>query len=379
MKYLFIVQGEGRGHMTQAISLRNKLIVNGHQVPAVIIGKSIRREIPSFFFEKINCKVISVDSPNFVVGKKNKKIKIFKTILFNIYHIRRYLKSIREINKIVKNEKPDVIINFYDLLGGLFYLLYNPSIPYTCVGHQYLVFHPHFQFPKGHRIDRFLLKLNTKITSMRADKLLALSFRKMADVPSDKLYVVPPLLRKRVLELNPRKEGYIHGYMLNQGYAEEIINWHKKNPDIETHFFWDKQDAPEETVIHRNLVFHKINDSKFLDYMKDCSGYASTAGFESICEAMYLGKPVMMIPNAGHYEQKCNALDASLSGAGIESNEFDLTKLLNYIPKHQTDPTVFRNWVHSADQLFLSYLTSFNTFEINKDQLFYFNYSTIQN
>ena len=140
MKYLFIVQGEGRGHMTQAISLRNKLIENGHQVPAVIIGKSIRREIPSFFFEKINSKVISVDSPNFVVGKKNKKIKIFKTILFNIYHIRRYLKSIRKINKIVKNEKPDVIINFYDLLGGLFYLFYNPSIPYTCVGDQYLVF-----------------------------------------------------------------------------------------------------------------------------------------------------------------------------------------------------------------------------------------------
>ena len=96
MKYLFIVQGEGRGHMTQAISLRNKLFWSGHEVSSVIIGKSIRREIPSFFREKIKSQIQTVDSPNFVVDK-NKRINITKSILFNLFYFRRHIKSLRKI------------------------------------------------------------------------------------------------------------------------------------------------------------------------------------------------------------------------------------------------------------------------------------------
>ena len=31
MKILFIIQGEGRGHLTQALSLRQKLMAEGHE------------------------------------------------------------------------------------------------------------------------------------------------------------------------------------------------------------------------------------------------------------------------------------------------------------------------------------------------------------
>ena len=35
MKFLFIVQGEGRGHLTQAITLEDMLQRNGHEVVEV--------------------------------------------------------------------------------------------------------------------------------------------------------------------------------------------------------------------------------------------------------------------------------------------------------------------------------------------------------
>jgi len=90
--------------------------------------------------------------------------------------------------------------------------------------------------------------------------------------------------------------------------------------------------------------------------MAKCSAYASTAGFESICEAMYLGKPILMVPTAGHYEQKCNALDAELSGAGISSNEFNLSNLLEYIPIHPKNNKPFKKWVDGANTKFFSHL-----------------------
>ena len=41
MKVLFIVQGEGRGHLTQAITLEEILRRNGHEVVEVLVGKRI--------------------------------------------------------------------------------------------------------------------------------------------------------------------------------------------------------------------------------------------------------------------------------------------------------------------------------------------------
>ena len=39
MKFLFIVQGEGRGHLTQAINLERTLRRHGHEVAKILVGK----------------------------------------------------------------------------------------------------------------------------------------------------------------------------------------------------------------------------------------------------------------------------------------------------------------------------------------------------
>jgi uncharacterized protein (TIGR00661 family) len=358
MKFVFIVQGEGRGHMTQAISLADMLRSEGHEVLHVLVGKSKRREIPQFFFQKINSEVTPFESPNFVMDSSNKKIHIGKTMLFNVFKLRTFIKSMGIIQTKVKESKPDVIVNFYDLLGGLYSLCYRPKSNYIVIGHQFLLNHSKFQFPKGFNIDKYLLAINSKFVAMRAKKHLALSFRPMNDEPNRKIYVVPPLLRPEVTKLIPETQNYILGYMLNSGYAEDIEKWHKTHSENNLHFFWDKKDAPEELVINPTLTFHKINDQKFLQMMSKCKGYSSTAGFESICEAMYLGKPIMMVPSYGHFEQACNALDGSLSGAGFQSVTFDLSALVEYIPKHKDISIDFRKWADSSKEKILKLLTS---------------------
>jgi uncharacterized protein (TIGR00661 family) len=113
---------------------------------------------------------------------------------------------------------------------------------------------------------------------------------------------------------------------------------------------------PESHELHPNLTFHQLNDSKFLEKMEGCMGYASTAGFESICEAMYLGKPVCLVPTENQFEQACNALDAVASGAGITRENFTLDEFLDYIPKHQPTGAWFREWADSAPNRFLRLL-----------------------
>ena len=81
--------------------------------------------------------------------------------------------------------------------------------------------------------------------------------------------------------------------------------------------------------------------------------YASTAGFESVCEALYLGKPILMVP--AHIEQECNAYDAMQSRAGIVDDKFDLGKLLGFAETYQRNEE-FAGWVESAETLILNEL-----------------------
>ena len=84
-----------------------------------------------------------------------------------------------------------------------------------------------------------------------AAKVLALSFRPMRDDPKRKIKVVPPLLRPEVLSLRRadgtddpavRDGGYIHGYMLNAGFSQDVLEWHSAHPDVPLRFFWDRAD-----------------------------------------------------------------------------------------------------------------------------------------
>lgn len=345
MKILFIIQGEGRGHLTQALTLKNILSDEGHEIVGVLVGKSPARKLPNFFKTKINFPISTFESPNFLPSAKNKKPNLLKSIGYNILRLNKYVSSIYFINRKIRETKADVVVNFYELLTGLTYLFFRPQAIMICIAHQYLFLHPDFSFPQLNRFELFFLKFFTQITAIGAHKRLALSFRKMRNIPSQGLIVVPPLLRKEVLGINPRRGNYLHGYMVNSGFSEEIQNWHTNHPQIAIHFFWDKKDAPPVWQVDNTLSFHQLDDTFFLYYMAGAKAFATTAGFESVCEAMYLSKPILMVPS--HIEQSCNAHDAMQVGAGVISEAFNLDILLNLSENYIPNPS-FRSWVAQA-------------------------------
>ena len=360
LNILFTIQGEGRGHLTQAIALADMLRRNGHDVVEALVGKSHSRELPAFFYEKIKAPVTIYETPSLIFNKAKKQIDKTKTIFhnMNIKKLVYYGDSISLIHNHIKDSRPDILVNFYEILPGFAQLRYRIDTPFVNIGHQYLLKHPEYAHGKGESQNHTLLRLHATASSIGATKTLALSFYPMKSFPREHLTVVPPLLRREVLALKPTVGDYILGYMLNQGYENEVRSWHRKNPDVKLHFFWDKKDAPETLIVDDTLTLHRINDELFLQYMAGCKGYITTAGFESVCEAMYLNKPVMMIP--AHIEQEINAADAESIGGGITDDNFDLSRLLAYIDKKRTHPEdcSFQEWVRSAEKVFINQLTS---------------------
>lgn len=346
MKVLFVVQGEGRGHLTQAITMEDLLRRNGHEVVEVLVGKSNSRHLPGFFNRSIQAPVNRFLSPNFLPTPANKRVSLSRSVAYNVMKLPVYLKSMHYIHRRIEESGAELVINFYELLTGLTYLLFRPSIPQISIGHQYLFLHRDFEFPDKNGVNLWLLRFFTRLTCIGAQEKLALSFHAMGDDEDAHIRVVPPLLRREVLSCESLEGDYLHGYMVNSGFGENIRKWHDNHPEVPLHFFWDKPDEKEVCQIDDTLSFHQLDDVKFLRYMEGCKAYATTAGFESVCEAMYLGKPLLMVP--AHIEQDCNAYDAARTGAGVVSDSFDLEHLLEF-SKNYCPNIAFRYWVRSCD------------------------------
>lgn len=370
MKFLFIVQGEGRGHFTQALAMKEMLCRKGDEVVGVLVGKSESRRLPDYFVHKIGVPVWPFASPNFLPTAQNKRPGLVRSVYSNVRNIPAFVRSMRFIREKTEESEPDIVINFYELLAGFTWLFLPPSFPLVCLGHQYLFLHRDFVFPAhSSRIELFFLRFFTRLTASGAVRKLALSFYPLVPDPEAGVAVVPPLIRREVKNCQPGQGSYILGYMLNSGYVTEVAAWHKKHLAVPLHFFWDKKDVPDCLEYTPGLYMHRIDDVLFSEYMADCRAYSTTAGFESVCEALYLHKPVQMIPV--HIEQECNAFDAMLAGAGVVADTFDLDGLLRFIPEYQPDAG-FKSWADRAENLIYSELQDVAMMQTEFSWLSYF-------
>ena len=356
MTYIFFVQGEGRGHLTQALTLKTKLEERGHKILAVMAGSEPGFELPAFFEEQFKNKLTKIFSPKFVIDKHGQGINMPASIIRSIKNLPRYRQSLKQIRQAVKELNPDAIINFYEPLAGIYYRYYRDRRPLFCVGHQYFVEHPAFEFPVGRFSDRFQLKLYNRLTAPRRGRRIALSFTSEKDLDVRRLFVCPPLIRQELKRQKPLTGDFVLAYLLNDGYSREIIDWSKKNPGTKIEAFWNKPDS-ETTILNENLIFHNLHGEKFMNRLANCAAYISTAGFESIAEAAYLGKTIIMVPTKNHFEQKCNAKDAGRAGIALTSDHFDLSSIIKKEKTHSDSALcVFKKWVDDNDDKILNIL-----------------------
>lgn len=340
--------------MTQALALKAILEDAGHGVAAVLLGRSSNRRVPAFFTEKIGAPIIPFDSPTFALDEKQQSVDMGATILQNIRKGGAFRASLDAIHDAIETHRPDVIVNFFEPLFGAYALLYRPAPPIVCIGHQYMYHHPVYPFPAGMWAQRLGARNFTRLSSFGATRRLALSYYPAPARP--RLAVVPPLLRPEVfaqpLDITDEDAFYLI-YLLNRGYADEVIAWHREHPHRRLHCFWDNPDAPAEWHYASNLTFHALSDVKFLSMMARCAGLICTAGFESTCEAMYFGKPVLAVPVRGHVEQYWNAQDLAGFGGGVYAASFEIDGLEEATRALLPPTHIFRAWVDQAPERFL--------------------------
>jgi UDP:flavonoid glycosyltransferase YjiC (YdhE family) len=136
MKIMFTVQGDGRGHMTQAIAAAQTLERQGHEIVAVTIGTNPTRTLPEFFRSAFNDRLRPIASPGFAF-QGARGVATLATARQVLSGVGRYYESLRTISDTIERAQPDLIVNFLEPLMGVFNLLQPHPIPVVAVGHQF--------------------------------------------------------------------------------------------------------------------------------------------------------------------------------------------------------------------------------------------------
>jgi uncharacterized protein (TIGR00661 family) len=333
--------------MTQAMAVKEMAEAAGHRIVAVTLGTSAQRPMPAYFASAMKIPVTQLPTLEFKY-KNNRSVSNTATLLGVFGNLPKYFRLLRQLDEIVRETQPDVILNFFEPIAAFYALTRRKRPPVVALGHQFMFQHPGYTRAPHLWKQLLSLKLYTRLLGAHATRL-ALSLYEMPDLPEKRMFVGPPILRKQLFQLHANPDGdFTLVYLLNHGYADQIIAWSGKNPRTKLHCFYDKPDAPQEFQHSPSLTFHKLDGEKFLTMMAECRHVVCTAGFESVSEAAWLGKPLFLVPVENHVEQQVNAIDAEQFGIAIAEKSFNLDRLTELPERLPTEK--FHAWMNCASQ-----------------------------
>lgn len=346
-----VVQGEGRGHMTQAIAAVRFLVDAGHAIEAVLVGTSRHRSVPDYFVDRMPAEVVRFEAPTQVPDPRRVGVSVARTAFDGLRRLPSFFASGLDVHR--RTASADVVVNLLDLVAGASRVVYGSRVPAICVAHNYLFGHPALAGAPGGVLARSFLRLYTDVTAARSSARVALSFSPLSGDPA-RLQVAPPLLRPGLDRLEPHDGGYLMAYALNPGYGDLLAAWQRRNPGVRVHCYLDG--GAEALSVTPGPAFHAhaLDQDAFLNRLAGCRAYVGSAGFESLCEAHWLGKPVLAVPTAGQLEQRLNAWDAERCGVARAGTYDDLDGWWAAPAAPSPDAvSTFRAWVARAPEVFV--------------------------
>ena len=284
MKILYAIQATGNGHISRARDIIPLLQRKG-ELDILLSGTQADVTLPNPV--KYKLKGLS-----FVFGKKG-GVDVFET-----YRKARLKNFMKEIISIPVDDY-DLIINDFEPVSA--WAAYLKNKPCYALSHQAAVLSNDAPQPK------------------KADLLGKTIIKKYA--PSSFQYgfhfqqyndnIFTPVIRREVREQQSLKLNHYTVYL--PAYSEKrLVKILSSISNVHWQVFSKHSKSP---ATHKNVSVFPINNEIFLKSMASSSGVLCGAGFETPAEALFLEKPLMVIPMKGQYEQQCNA--AALKKMGV--------------------------------------------------------------
>ena len=317
-RILYGVSGVGIGH-----AIRSKVVICEllKKYDMRIVASGFSYDYLKGYFKD---KVINING--FEMAFRNNKIDSINTILNNMKKVsfHNYLNFL-EVGKELNKFNPSVVISDWEPYSSFY--SFNESVPLIIIGNAHFLAYGKFSVKLKHILDyiRFRFFLRTLIFPARYYIINCLPKMKLNE--NKKIRRASGLIRDEIFRSKPKKKDYVFVYQstdTNNNLIEVLMKINEKF--IIYGFSFNGRKG--------NLVFKKFDDSKeFIKDFVNSKAVISNGGFTLISEAIYLQKPMLLVPIKHHYEQILNAQHVFEQGFGEIVEEITVENVWNFLDK----------------------------------------------
>jgi uncharacterized protein (TIGR00661 family) len=315
-KILYSLAQNGRGHASRGYEIIRRLVKRKHQV-LVLTGGDTYDPLEKALEKMDNVSMQKLPGLQFVY-KENGKVDYMKTSLRNIPKIFFGNLTVNKIKQLIDKHHFDFAIS--DFEPYLPRAAKSKKISFITVDNQ-------------HRI--IFEKLNTKLIESKhipsyvvaagvvyashplGSKCIVASVFKpnisRKRIGKTDIIVVGPIIRKEVEELKKKvsKEDFVLVYV--KSVLEKTIL--PVLEGINEKFVMYVSD-PSGMKSYKNVKFKAQSHTEFPKDLARCKAVVSSAGEQLMSEALYLGKPIFLMPEVGTFEQTLNGYYVRNAGVG---------------------------------------------------------------
>lgn len=304
MRILYAVHGYGRGHATRALTVLPEL-TRRYTLLCLAGGDAYTAIWPDF-------PVVRIPTLGFAYVRGTGRVSRWQTLRRNLPAVLDLVcrgPVFDTVRAIVREFGPDVIISDAEVWSHR--VAADLKIPRISFDHIGLLTYCR---PEVEWFDRPAAWFNAQCYRWlmgQPDRVLVSSFYPIRPRRPG-IKVVGPLLRPAIRELSPVQGDHLLAYF-NQGKDQlrpAILNA-LAGAGRPVHVYGSDRRGQEGP-----LTFLPLSNLPFLEDLAACRAVVSTAGNQLIGEALYLGKPVCVMPEAC-VEQRLNAAAVERLGIGM--------------------------------------------------------------
>jgi uncharacterized protein (TIGR00661 family) len=329
------VQATGRGHLSRFAVIREMLESAGHSV----YGYATGMELPPY--AKGICRFDP--GPTFFI--RGNRIRWRPTIMHCAKAAAALPSCWKALRAVIRESQFDrAIVDFEPISARA---VCSANVPLVIFDNQTLTLLelPAFEgVAREVRSMRRFVNLYYGVALRQAERILTYSLAPaQPSLPGQR--IIPPCVRMEVSALQPRNDGHILFYSSIGEVPDGLVEFARANPTVEIRaYVSSKPSSPTPS----NIVLPDRNDIGFLQDFASCRAYVANAGFESIAESVTFGKPLMVVPIAGQWEQKINAALVKAHGIGDSAEDFSAKTFERILRREQGPNDEVRSWIASG-------------------------------